>query len=155
MEQVISGIRLVGILAYFFISCWVLGIFLGVGTLSSALGVGGFHGPRSKMQVLQGSSLSSLSRPSVKTNSVSLPLFLFSLSLSCFLSFSQLSLNFLSSSLAFSSSLFLLPLSPLSFSLPFASLTKGACPQVQPLRRCRLCRRVAKASRTLCSYQEY
>lgn len=47
---VTSGINLVGILAYFLLSCWVWGSNCGhaILKLSSALGVEGFHWPRSK-----------------------------------------------------------------------------------------------------------
>jgi len=139
MEQVTSGmyISCVGILAYFHLSCWVLGITerMGLLKLSSKFRAGGFHWPKSDMLNYSRFLTGEVLLQSFWAHSQDKLLFLFFLSLcSRWLS---LFLILSSSSLAFSSS------PALSFPLPV--LTNRGCPSISAaimfhtMQRFRLC----------------
>lgn len=107
MEQVTSGmyISCVGILAYFHLSCWVLGITerMGLLKLSSKFRAGGFHWPKSDMlnysRFLKGGRSAVFLSPQSRQTPLSLlRLFVFSLTfsfshpflfLTCFFFFSR------------------------------------------------------------------
>lgn len=94
-EQVISGTISAGILACFFLSHRVLGIILGMGTLSSALGIGFSTDLGPKCRFSKGGLSPVFLGPRWRPTPLSLlPLFLFSLSFSCFLFFLPSLLSF-------------------------------------------------------------